>query len=109
MIDKKAAKREAKERVTAKGVFVVRCTISGESWVSSSRDMKSSETGLWFGLRLGSHINRLMQSAWNTHGADSFKFEVLEQMPDDLSDMALRDCLKERQKWWRGELGAGAV
>ncbi len=109
MIDKKAAKREAKERVTAKGVFAARCMASGEAWVGYSRDLKASETGLWFGLRLGSHINRAMQGAWNLHGAESFRFEVLEEMDPEMSEMAMRDALKAGQKRWRVELGAGAI
>jgi hypothetical protein len=109
MIDRKAAKREAKERVTAKGVFAVRCTASNEVWVSGSRDLKASETGLWFSLRLGSHINHPMQKSWNTHGGESFRFEILEEIEGDLLPMAITDLLKERQKCWRAELGAGAV
>jgi hypothetical protein len=30
MIDRREARRQAKERVTAKGILVVRCTASGE-------------------------------------------------------------------------------
>lgn len=109
MIDKKAAKREAKERVTAKGVFAARCTASGEAWVGYSRDLKASETGLWFGLRQGSHINRAMQGAWNLHGAESFRFEVLEEMDPEMPDMTMGDALKEGMKRWRAELGAAAI
>jgi hypothetical protein len=109
MIDRKEAKRAARERVTAKGVFALRCTASGEAWVSSSRDLKASETGLFFALRLGSHINKPMQAAWNQHGPESFRFEVLEEVDGDVLPMALTDTLKARQKYWRTELGAGAV
>jgi len=109
MVDKKAAKREAKERVTAKGIYALRCTASGEAWIGNAKDLKSAETGLLFALRLGGHINHAMQAAWNQHGAGAFRFEVLEEFDPELPEMTLRDALKDRQKYWRTELKAGAI
>ena len=108
-IDKRAIRREFKERKTDKGVFAVRCTISGEAWVSGSKDLKASQTGIWFGLRNGMHHNRKMQAAWNTHGADSFQFEVLESFDDDTPPLLLSDALRDRQKHWKNELGASML
>ena len=84
----------------------MRCTASGEAWVSESRDLPASQTGIWFGLRNGMHHNKAMQAAWNLHGADSFKFEVLETLDDDLPAMTLKDSLRSRWKHWQKELGA---
>ena len=109
MIDRREARRQAKERVTAKGILVVRCAASGEAWVTSSRDLKASETGLRFGLRIGGHINKAMQAAWNAHGADAFQFEVIESLADDLNPMTLNDTLRDRQKYWLKELAARPV
>jgi hypothetical protein len=109
MLDKKAAKREAKERVTAKGIYALRCTTSGEAWIGNAKDLKSAETGLLFALRSGGHINHGMQAAWKQHGADAFRFEVLEEFDPELPEMNLRDELRNRQKWWRNELNAGAI
>lgn len=109
MIDKKAARREAKERVTQRGIYAMRCTATGQAWIGNSKDLKSAKTGLLFGLRIGGHINRELQNAWNQHGADAFRFEILEEFDPDLPEMTLRDALRDRQKHWRGELSAGAV
>jgi hypothetical protein len=106
MIDKREAKREAKERVTSKGIFAVRCTPSSESWVSGSRDLQASQTGLWFMLRNGMHHNRNMQAAWNVHGAKAFHFQILETLSDELPPLLLKDTLRDRQKHWQQELGA---
>ncbi|HEY3838023.1 MAG TPA: GIY-YIG nuclease family protein [Bryobacteraceae bacterium] len=109
MIDKRELKREAKTKVSSKGIFAVRCTPSGESWVSSSRDLKSSQTGIWFMLRNGMHHNRMMQAAWNVHGAGAFHFEILETLDDDLPPLLLKDSLRDRQKHWQTQLDATAV
>jgi hypothetical protein len=109
VIDRREARRDAKARVTAKGIFVVRCTVSGEAWVSNSRDLTSSQTGLWFMLRNGMHHNKAMQAAWNLHGADAFLFEVLETLDNDLPPLLLSDALRDRQKHWQQKLGASAL
>jgi hypothetical protein len=109
MIDKREVRRTFKEKKTAKGVFAVRCTVTGEVWVGSSANLDSSRTGIWFMLRNGMHHNKAMQAAWNTHGADVFQYEVLENFEEDVSSMQLSDLLRDRQKHWRTELGAAAI
>ena len=109
MIDKRQVRREFKEQVTPKGILAVRCTTSGEAWVTSSRNLPAWQTGILFGLRNGMHQNKAMQAAWNLHGADAFKLEILETMADDLAPMTLRDTLRDRQKHWMKELGARPV
>src|ERR1035438_2596341 len=99
-IDKREVRREAKARITPKGIFAVRCAVSGEAWVGSSCDLISSRTGTWFMLRNGMQGNRQMQSAWTRHGAEAFQFDVLETLDDDLPPMVLKDSLGERQKYW---------
>ena len=108
-LDRREIKRAFKERKTAKGVFAVRCRASGESWVSSSRDMDSSRTGVWFMLRNDSHHNTKMQASWRTHGPDSFEFEVLETFDPELAPLLLDAALRDRQKHWARELNASMV
>jgi hypothetical protein len=107
--DRREIKRDAKTRVTAKGIFAMRCAASGESWVTSSRDLTASQTGIFFMLRNGMHHNKAMQSAWNIHGADGLRFEILETLPEDLPPIVLKDLLRDRHKHWQKELGASAV
>jgi len=54
-------------------------------------------------------MNRALQSAWNAHGADSFAFEILERLPDELSDLRRRDELKNRTAEWRSRLNCSGV
>ena len=57
--------REYKERKQVRGVFAVRCTASGEAWVSASPNLDTQQNGLWFQLRMGNHMNKPMQAAAN--------------------------------------------
>jgi hypothetical protein len=105
MADKRELRREAKLRTIARGVFAVRCAVSGEVWVGAG-DLNSSKTGTWFMLRNGMHYNKLMQAAWNSHGDSTFHFEVLASLEEDLSPLLVKDSLREGQKHWIKELGA---
>jgi hypothetical protein len=107
-IDKRAARREFKERQTAKGIFAVRCTASNQVWVGASGDLESARTGAWFLLRNGMHHNKPLQDAWNTHGPQTFQYERLEQFEAGLSPMSLNDLQRDRRKHWLQELSAAA-
>lgn len=100
-----------KERKVRPGVYVVRCTASGEAWVSSSRDLSANrQNSLWFGLRMGSHPNRAMLAAWKAHGEASFIYEELQALDGEaLTGWLLDQALKEAAAGWREQLGAGAV
>ncbi len=108
-VDKREARRQFKLKKIPRGVFAIRCSASNQVWVSGSRDLNASHTGAWFMLRLGSHHNKQLQTAWNTHGANAFHYEILEQFDDDLAPMLLNDSLRDRQKHWLHELGASAI
>jgi hypothetical protein len=109
MIDRQQIKRDAKAIVTTKGIFAVRCSASGEAWVCGSRNLTSSQTGLWFMLRNGMHHSKRMQAAWTLHGADTFQFEILETLDDDVPALLLMDSLRDRRKHLQKELGALAL
>lgn len=77
-IRRKEAIREFKERKTPRGVFALRCTVTGHVWVDSSRNLDASKNSLWFVLGHGSHHNHPLQTEWNTHGMQAFQYEILE-------------------------------
>ncbi|MGD0578614.1 MAG: GIY-YIG nuclease family protein [Bryobacteraceae bacterium] len=107
--DRKQAIQEFKQRKVAQGIYAVRCAASGRVWVHASRNLAATRTGLWFALRSGGHINRALQAEWNAQGEESFQFEILEQLEDDLSPMAAGDLLKSRKKHWLAALAAQTV
>jgi hypothetical protein len=105
-VDKRAARNEYKTRKTPKGIFAVRCKATGDAWVGASTHLDSQVNGLWFVLRGGLHQNKPMQALWNAHGEGSFTYEIVEVLDDDVPPLLLKDLLQERQRHWRGALGA---
>jgi hypothetical protein len=97
--------REYKERKPRPGIFAVRCTTTGSTWVGSSRNLDTQKNGIWFQLRGGSYMNPELQAAWNAQGADAFAFEELEAVEDENAQM-IDLLLKDRAAHWRETLGA---
>jgi len=105
---KKELARTYKERKVRAGIFAIRCTASGQTWVALAPDLDKRQGGLWFQLRTGGFPGKSLQQAWTTHGEAAFVFEVLEEVRDKNEQMIpLR--LKEREGHWRQELGAAAL
>ena len=99
-----------KERKARPGVFAVRCTASGQTWVGSSRELANRQNGFWFSLRLGTSLNQAMQQAWRDHGEATFAYEELQVIEgENLSAWSLDQALKAAAAGWREQLGAAAA
>jgi hypothetical protein len=110
----KQSRRQAvsdyKERKVSKGIFAVRCAVSGETWVGQSRNLEQQKNGIWFGLRQGGHPNPALRAAWAAHGEAALSFEVVEAIDDEgLSAYGRDSLLKDRAAHWRAELGATKI
>lgn len=108
-IDRKAAARAFRERVPVRGVFVMRCAVTGQVWVGPSRDVDAEENRLRFFLRSGSHREAALQAAYSTHGPDAFTFEVLDRLDPDLAPLLVADALKASVAARAAELGAAVL
>jgi hypothetical protein len=107
---KKEIARAYAERNRTQGVFAVRCVLSGEVWISSTRNLDTQKNSVWFALRMGGHPNKAVQAAWNTHGEAAFTYEIVEELSDeDLTPMGFRDLMRVRERDWREVLGGGAL
>lgn len=106
---RKEAIREYKEKKTPRGIFVIRCTATGRTWVGASRNLDAAKNGYWFGLRSGGHLDKSLQEEWNIYGEQSFTCEVLEKFDDDLHPLELNDRLKTSQADWVSRLAAGKL
>jgi len=104
--ERKEAARKWKERKPIAGAFAVRCTVTGRTWVGAARNLEATHNGCWFGLRIGTHLNRALQAEWNAQGEPAFQFEILEKLDDDVLPLAIPDMLKEKHAHWVAELGA---
>ncbi len=72
--------REYKERKKPAGVFWLKNTVNGKFLLGSSLNLEGVFNRHKFGLSVGSHDNKALQKDWNEFGADSFVFEVLEEV-----------------------------
>jgi hypothetical protein len=103
---RKALVAAYKERPTIAGVFAVVCTASGQSWVGQSRHIDTQQNGLWFALRQGACPYRSLQAAWLAHDEQDFRFEQLDRLAPDVSDLTRGDELKKRARLWAERLQA---
>ena len=104
---RKAAIQEFKQRKTDRGIFAVRCHITGSVWVDSGMDLRAAENRIWASLRLGDvHTDKSLTTEFQTHGREAFTFETLEKLAEDVAEMSIRDLLKEKKLHWLKELGA---
>lgn len=100
------AVRDYKERKVAAGIFSLRCTATGETWVGASRNLDQMN-GVYFSLRMGSHRNAALQAAWKAHGEAGFDYAVVESLDDDdLTPIGRASWLKDRERHWMATLNA---
>ncbi len=98
-----------KERKPARGVFAVICGATGETWVGQSGRLDTVKNRLWFALRTGTSPHVTLKAAWTLHGEAAFRFEELDRLRDDLSQIAVTDELKKRLALWQARLGATQI
>ncbi len=108
-LDRKAAAAAYRERKPAFGVFAVICSATGQVWVDRSQHVDTQRNGLWFALRQGSSPYKMLQSVWNTHGEDAFRFEELERLRDDYPEFGVKDELRRRAALWKARLEAAVL
>ena len=57
---------------------------------------------------MGNHMNKALQQAWTRHGADAFRFAILEVVEDDNPEM-IGLLLKDREAYWGEQTGAAKL
>ena len=107
--EKRAARAAYKERKAAAGVYVVRCTASGEVWVGQTRDLDKVWNRILFTLRGGASTHPALQAAWSANGEAAFAFEPLERLEEEALEFARQSALNERTAHWRAALAALAM
>jgi hypothetical protein len=107
--ERKAAIAEYRTRKPEPGVYALRCTATGEVWVGRARNLPAIRNRLFFTLRQGSTPQRLLQEAWNLHGAEAFEFEALEVLDAEELGLGLDRELKNRHADWVERLAAAAI
>jgi len=77
---KKELKREYRETHTPMGIYQIRNIANDKLLIGSALNLPGVLNSQKFQLRAGSHPNRRLQSEWNDFGAESFVFEILDEL-----------------------------
>ncbi|HEY8336204.1 MAG TPA: GIY-YIG nuclease family protein [Tardiphaga sp.] len=107
--NRKAAIAAYKERKVVAGIYLVRCTATGQAWVGQWPNVTNIQNRIWFTLRQGSHPNPDLQAAWQHNGAAHFQFEILERLDAEETTYVRDALLKERAAHWRSSLDAKSI
>lgn len=67
------------------GIYRILNSINGKSYYGSSKEIEKRWARHKRELRSGTHINKILQRAWDKYGENSFVFEVVEE--------CLEECL----------------
>lgn len=102
---RKAARADWLDRDIDAGIYALRFPSS--VWVGAAPRLSAAENRLRFTLEQGLERNAGLAAAWAAEGP--FRFEVLEELDADLSQMRRARLLKERLAFWQAELGAWAI
>lgn len=100
-MDKRALKREYKESQRPMGVFRVRNTASGRSFIGTSVDLTAMLNRQRSQLKMGGHPNREMQTDYNEVGEAAFEFEILDELtPPDSPTYDPKSDLRALEEMW---------
>lgn len=106
-MDRKEAIRQYKETATPMGVFRVRNTKTGKSFIGTSVNLPAMLNRQRFQLANGAHRSKELQADVKALGIDTFAFEtldVLEPLKEPGYDPA--DDLAALEGMWRETLAA---
>jgi|WetSurMetagenome_2_1015567.scaffolds.fasta_scaffold127569_2 hypothetical protein len=106
---RKQAIAEYKQQKRRAGVYAVRCTSTGRSWVGATPTLDAAKNKTWFLLRTGSSRDTDLLAAWQAHGEDAFTFEVLEELDEDVAPMLKADELRTKLREWAQRENAGTL
>ena len=87
-MDRSEAKKEYKQARRPMGVYRIRNTQNGKSYVGFSTDLQAIVNRQKAELRFGSHRNTELLREWKSFGASSFEFEVLDELAHDKNSKA---------------------
>jgi len=85
------------------GVVTITNTKNGKVYVRSVSDLKNIQMRICMALNAGKYMNLALQAEWKEHGADAFRFEVVEEHPaEDMLDVKWE--MQKMEKAWLDRL-----
>lgn len=85
---KQVLKNSYKQQQFPMGVFQLKNLQNGKILIGSSLNLPAMWNRLQAELKIGSHLNRLLQQEWQQFGPENFTYEVLETFPPHNDDPA---------------------
>jgi len=79
-MDRSEAKKYYKQQKRPMGVYRIRNTRSGKSYVGYSTDLQARINRQKTELKFGSHRNKGLLDEWKAFGESTFEFEVLDEL-----------------------------
>jgi group I intron endonuclease len=100
-MDKSQAKKEYLQTKRPRGVYRIRNTRNGKSYVGYSTDLPARMNRHKMELKFGSHRNNALRGEWELFGETSFEFEILDELePGENKNSDLRDELRILSEMW---------
>ena len=96
---KRELKREYKETPRPIGIYQILNTVNGKILVGQSVNLPGIFNREKCQLKDGTHINKQLQTDWNSFGADNFVFEVLEEINPATSNDIKADLAVLEEIW----------
>lgn len=102
---KKKLKEEYKQKGDPMGVYQIRNTVNDKVLIGASLNLTGILNRHKFGLQMGNHQNRTLQAEWNEFGAESFAFEILDELtPTEAPGRDYREDLASLEELWLEKL-----
>lgn len=74
--------KQNKDNPVLKGVYSIVCEYNGKGYIGSSKNIQDRWKRHLRQLKRGNHVNPHLQSTFNKYGESSFKFSIVELLPE---------------------------
>ena len=65
------------------GIYSITCTITNKVYIGKSINIKNRWNQHVYTLRKNNHDNSYLQNAWNTHGEENFRLDIIEETTEE--------------------------
>jgi len=105
---RKELKLQYKQTRPAMGIFIIYNNVNNKCYIQGTQDLRGVMNGARVRLLGNSHIFKELQKDWNELGAESFTFEILENLEydKDESKTDYTEELKLLEMMWEDKLAA---
>jgi hypothetical protein len=108
-VDRKEAIRRYKETPRTLGVYTIRNTATGKTFIGSATDAPARLNRHRAALQTGMHPSRNLQQEWNRDGSEAFAFEVVDTLkPSEEPGNDPAEDLRVLEVMWREKLSSSA-